>query len=111
MKAALDLGLTWKALFGLMVAVLVTTMPDVALAQSYDDYYGIGLVMCNAMAFFFGNAGKGLATIAIAVLGVGALFGKVSWGLATIIGAGIGIIFGAPSIFYAIAGRHGCLQE
>ena len=110
MKTALHLSLTWKALLVLLVTVFVTSMPDIAFAN-YDDYYGIGYVMCNAMAFFFGNAGKGLATVAIAIIGVGALFGKVSWGLATIVGVGIGIVFGAPSIFYAIAGRSGCTQH
>ncbi len=110
MKTALDLNLIWQGLFVLMVTIFITAMPEMAFATdtSGDDSYGIGYVMCNAVGFFFGNAGKGLGTIAIAVIGVGALFGKVSWGLATIVGVGIGIIFGSRSIFKAMSGYSSC---
>lgn len=49
-----------------------------------------------------GNTGKGLATIAITVIGIGALLGKVSWGMAIIVGIGVDIVFGAAGIVDAM---------
>jgi type IV secretory pathway VirB2 component (pilin) len=40
----------------------------------------------------------GLATIAVTIVGVGALLGKVSWGTALNVGIGVAVIFGAAAI-------------
>jgi type IV secretory pathway VirB2 component (pilin) len=37
--------------------------------------------------------GRGLATLAICIVGVGALLGKVSWGMAITVAIGISIVF------------------
>ena len=58
----------------------------------------IGGLLCSVAGWFSGSVGKGIATLAIIVIGVGALMGKVSWGMAIIVGIGIGVIFGAPKI-------------
>ena len=55
-----------------------------------------------------GKLGQGIATLAIIVIGVGALMGKVSWGMAIIVGIGVGVIFGAPTIVNALGGAGGC---
>lgn len=62
----------------------------------------MGNVLCTVTAWFTGNTGKGLATIAITVVGIGALLGKVSWGMAIIVGIGIAIVFGAVSVVNAL---------
>lgn len=58
----------------------------------------IETVFCNVVVFFTGKTGKALATIAIIVVGVGALMGKVSWGLALIVALGVALIFGAATV-------------
>jgi type IV secretory pathway VirB2 component (pilin) len=44
------------------------------------------------------DIGRGIATIAVMVVGVGAVLGKVSWGQALIVAIGISLTFGAPII-------------
>jgi type IV secretory pathway VirB2 component (pilin) len=101
-KDAYELRTYWNAFLILVVAVLVTVLPDVSYAYNSD----MGYVMCNAALLFTGNAGRGLATIGISILGVGALLGKVSWGLAIVVGVGIGIIYGASGLVTVIGGDN-----
>lgn len=69
----------------------------------------IGNMLCNVANWFKGPIGRGIATLAIIVIGVGALMGKVSWGMAIIVGIGIAVIFGAPTIVSELgAGGSGC---
>ena len=66
-------------------------------------------MLCNVANWFKGPIGRGIATLAIIVIGVGALMGKVSWGMAIIVGIGIAVIFGAPTIVNELgAGGSGC---
>ena len=68
----------------------------------------IGDVLCTVVSWFTGKLGQGIATLAIIVIGIGALMGKVSWGMAIIVGIGVGVIFGAPTIVNALGGVGGC---
>jgi type IV secretory pathway VirB2 component (pilin) len=83
-----------------MLSAFLVTLPDLAHAVNTP----MGAVMCVVTAWFTGNTGKGLATIAITVIGIGALLGKVSWGMAIIVGTGVAIIFGAAGIVNAMGG-------
>lgn len=65
-------------------------------------------VLCNVVSWFTGSIGAGIATLAIIVIGIGALMGKVSWGMAIIVGLGVGIVFGAPTIVAALGGTSTC---
>jgi type IV secretion system protein VirB2 len=58
----------------------------------------MGVVYCTVLFWFTGNLGKGLATVAITIVGLGALLGKVSWGFAIQVGIGVAVLFGAASI-------------
>ncbi len=62
----------------------------------------MGFVLCYVVGFIYGNLGRGLATLAIIIIGVGATLGKVSWGLAITVGIGIAIVFNATVIMNAI---------
>lgn len=75
------------------------------IGQAHAD---IGDVLCNAADLVQGNLGKGLATIGILSVGVGALFGKVSWTMAVTVAVGIGVLFGAQAIYTALTGDAGC---
>ncbi len=64
-------------------------------------------VLCTIYNWFNGPIGAGLATVGLVVIGLGALFGKVSWGIAMIYSVGVGIMFGADSIVIAMSGAEG----
>lgn len=69
----------------------------------------IGRTLCTVVEWFTGPVGQGIATLAIIVIGVGALMGKVSWGMAIIVGIGVAVIFGAPAIVGELGtGNSGC---
>lgn len=95
-----DLSLAWQVCLMVVLSVLAMTLPDYAFATGINT--PMGSVLCEVTNWFTGNTGKGLATIAITVIGIGALLGKVSWGMAIIVGTGVAIIFGAASIVSAM---------
>jgi type IV secretion system protein VirB2 len=102
-----QLSQTWQACLLVMLTVFVAMLPDLALAADPSDT-PMGNVLCTVKNWFTGNTGKGLATIAITVIGIGALLGKVSWGMAIIVGIGVAIVFGAAGIVDAMgAGATG----
>ncbi len=91
--------------FVFALAVLVTIAPDFALAL--DAQIGGGL--CNIVGDMTGTVGQGIATLGVLFLGIGAFFGKVNWGLAVTIGAGIAALFGAAAIVGTVGGSaSGC---
>lgn len=96
-----NLSLTWQICLMVMLSAVIVMMPDFAFAASNTP---MGNVLCTVLAWFTGNTGKGLATIAVTVIGVGALLGKVSWGMAMIVGIGVAIVFGAAGIVNAMGG-------
>ena len=96
-----QLSQTWQACLLVMLTVFVAMLPDLALAADASDT-PMGNVLCTVKNWFTGNTGKGLATIAITVIGIGALLGKVSWGMAIIVGIGVAIVFGAAGIVDAM---------
>lgn len=68
----------------------------------------LGGLLCGVAKWFTGSVGKGIATLAIIVIGIGALMGKVSWGMAIIVGLGVAVIFGAPVIVNELGGTGNC---
>ena len=98
---AKNLSYAWQACLLVMLTVFVVMLPDLAAADSDTP---MGNVLCTVKNWFTGNTGKGLATIAITVIGIGALLGKVSWGMAIIVGIGVAIVFGAAGIVDALGG-------
>lgn len=62
----------------------------------------MGEVLCFVLYIILGNAGRGLATIGVSVIGVAALLGKASWGLALTVGVGIAVVFGCVQIVYLL---------
>lgn len=93
---------SWQICLMFVLTASVLMLPDLAFAQET-----IGKVLCDVVAWFSGPVGKGIATLAIIIIGVGALMGKVSWGMAIIVGIGVAVIFGAPAIVGEL-GHQGC---
>ena len=99
---------SWQACLLVMLTVFVAMLPDLAAAQTAaSSDTPMGNVLCTVKNWFTGNTGKGLATIAITVIGIGALLGKVSWGMAIIVGIGVAIVFGAAGIVDAMGAGSG----
>ncbi|AIL64866.1 Type IV secretory pathway, VirB2 components (pilins) [Rickettsiales bacterium Ac37b] len=90
----LEKKIYWQAYVVFFLAMLVLS-PEV-MAQTSND--AISTVLCNVVKQLNGPIGKGIATIAIIVLGIGLFLGKLSWGLAVATAIGIGMIFGAAQI-------------
>lgn len=101
-----DTELFWKVCLMFVLAMVVMSIPESALAGGPDN---IGNMICEVAKWFTGKIGQGIATVAIIVIGLGALMGKVSWGMAILVAIGIGIIFGAGAIVNALGhGASGC---
>jgi type IV secretion system protein VirB2 len=99
-----ELSIAWQVCLMVMLTVAVVILPDAAFATGADT--PMGEVLCKVKDWFTGNTGKGLATIAITIIGIGALLGKVSWGMAMIVGIGVAIVFGAAAIVGAMASSN-----
>lgn len=99
----------------LFATYAVMLLPMDALANGTGGFGGgatpdaLAEVLCNVVDWFTGPVGAGIATLAIIVIGIGALMGKVSWGMAIIVGIGVGVIFGADTIVNALSnGASAC---
>jgi type IV secretory pathway VirB2 component (pilin) len=96
----------WAFSLCLTLALGFLMVPGLAQAASGDTIAG---VLCEVVGWFTGNVGKGIATLAIIIIGVGALMGKVSWGMAIIVGIGVAVIFGAAEIVDDLGGQGSCV--
>ena len=96
-----SIAMGWQICLLFVLSTAIIMMPDMVFATTSADT-PMGNVLCTVVAWFTGNTGKGLATIAITVIGIGALLGKVSWGMAIIVGIGVAIVFGAAGIVNAM---------
>ena len=104
-----DLALTWQVCLLVMLSAVIVMMPDYAFAVGTNT--PMGNVMCTVVLWFTGNTGKGLATIAVTIIGIGALLGKVSWGMAIIVGIGVAIVFGAAGLVNTMGAGGGSGRE
>jgi type IV secretory pathway VirB2 component (pilin) len=99
----------WQMFFVMCALVVIISIPDFASASggdaptaSPDD--GISGTLCRITTQLTGSIGRGIATIAVVVLGVGLFLGKLSWGLAMATALGIGMIFSAAKIAAWLSG-------
>jgi type IV secretory pathway VirB2 component (pilin) len=79
-------------------------LPQFAFASSVSTASPMSNALCIAATWITGNAGRGIATIGITIIGIGALLGKVSWGMAMIVGVGVAIVFGSTAIVRLLGG-------
>lgn len=90
----------------LALALLAAVMlPDMAFAAGSDP---ITKSLCLVVTTITGGIGGAIATIAIIIIGIGALMGKVSWGMAIIVVLGVAVVFGAAELVTAVGGTKGC---
>jgi type IV secretory pathway VirB2 component (pilin) len=82
-----DLSVVWQSCLMVILSAVIITMPDFAQASPVvENDTPISQELCTVSAWFLGNTAKGLATVAITIIGVNALLGKVTWGTAITVG-------------------------
>lgn len=91
-QASIDMG--WHLLVLFAVVAGVSLLPETTFAA----VNAIQVVFCNLVSLLTGTTGKAIATIAVVAVGVGALLGKISWGMAMIVAIGVALVFGAATI-------------
>lgn len=91
----------WSYAICFLALSAMVMAPDMAHAAAGGAV--IGDILCGVVDWFTGPIGQGIATLAIIVIGIGALMGKVSWGMAIIVGIGVAVIFGASSLVTDLA--------
>lgn len=100
--SALASHITYAAMFGALVLGFMLLSTEPAMAQQSP----MGNVICFIIGIVYGNLGRGLAALAVIILGVGATLGKVSWGLAMTVAVGVGTVFGAvPLVAFLVSGN------
>ena len=87
----------------LLLSVVALMLPEFALANNAADTQ-ISNTLCNVVNWLNGSTGRAIATIAIIVVGVMALAGRLNWSMAIIVVAGIALVFGAKVIVQALSG-------
>lgn len=80
---------------------LVAFEPSIAAANAGD---GLTNAANKILGLLTGTLGKAVATIAVVVMGLMAMFGKLEWERAFKVILGIAIVFGAASIIQLIGG-------
>ena len=88
--------------FALIVVTMISGSLFIGAEPAMAQPSPMGDVICTVLSFIYGNLGRGLAALAVIILGIGALLGKVSWGLAITVAVGIATIFGSPGIALAL---------
>lgn len=97
-KAKHELITSWHVCLVVMAVTLLVALPDFAFATNTP----MGNVMCTVVTWFLGSTGKFFGTLAISILGIGALLGKISWGMTMLAGIGTAVLFGAAGIVNAM---------
>jgi len=85
---------------------LVAMEPSIAAATTSGGaaFGNIEGVATRILSFMTGTFGRTVATIAVVVLGMMAMFGKLAWDHAIKVIFGIAIVFGAASVIDALSG-------
>lgn len=108
-QSMIDMCWHLLVLVAVFVSASLLSSAAMAVAPGNGDSNAIEQVFCNAVLVFTGTTGKAIATIAVIAVGIGALIGKISWGMALIVALGIALMFGAASIVVVLGGNgKGC---
>ena len=88
----------------LMASVILLALPQLAFASTVTNASPMSNALCIAAEWITGDSARARATIAVAAFGIGALLGKVSWGMAMMVGVGISVVFGATALVRLLGG-------
>jgi type IV secretion system protein VirB2 len=90
-------------LFGFSMLPAMATATTTTTTQPTQ----IEQVLCRALGVIQGGVGRAIAALIIISLAVALFLGKVTWGVAIAVAAGIGLLFGAGGIVGALTGSTG----
>lgn len=90
----------WLSALLLLLAVM---LPDLALANTSP----LSNVMYKILCILENDIVKAVATIAVIVVGFGAVTGRIQWGVVLIVAVGVGVIFLAPTMISFITNTSG----
>lgn len=90
------------ALVAFLALICTALLPEQASASALQ------LAICNIVWLITGGVAKATATLAIIFIGISAMIGKVSWGMALVVATGIGIVFGAGYISVILGAGNSC---
>lgn len=101
------IDMLWRGTLAIAAVTIFAILPMEAMATTVGSGTGTALdqLFCNLIKVVTGNIGKGIATVALIVVGMGALMGKISWGMALIVALGIALVFGAGNIVESFSGQ------
>ena len=99
-----QLSLAWQVCLCFAVCVMTIMAPGMAVASSITNASPMSNAICIAASWLMGDMARARATIAVAILGIGALLGKISWGMAMSVGVGISVVFGAAAVVHQLGG-------
>ncbi|NDF11566.1 MAG: hypothetical protein EB060_01955 [Proteobacteria bacterium] len=101
-----DICIYRSTVSALLVAVVILFPEGAVWAQTaggtLDAELGGGL--CKIVKALTGQTGRAIASIGICILGIGAFFGKVNWGLAMTVSVGVMAMFSSMKIANIFAG-------
>lgn len=83
-----------SAMLSFLLVTALVFLPSTAHAATDP----LSLTICTVVKWFVGPLGKTIATLGILVLGVGALMGKISWGMAITVAVGVSIMFSGGEV-------------
>ena len=92
----------WTAYLPCLVLVLVSLVPETALAQASPFLTGATSLQTNILAW-----ATPIAVILVMALGIMAMANRISWGWPIAAIVGIAVVFGAPQIVTWIRGMFG----
>lgn len=78
----------YQAMMAFFILVLLTLLPSAAYAGTDP----LTQTICTVVKWFSGSMGRSIATLGVLVLAIGALMGKVSWGMCLTVCVGISIM-------------------
>jgi type IV secretion system protein VirB2 len=105
----MELRQSWYVCVAFMLCVALIMVPQLAMASSITNASPMSNALCIAATWLTGASARARATIAVAILGIGALLGKISWGMAMIVGVGIAVVFGATALVQLLGGTVGVI--
>jgi len=99
--AASDIDISWQSISFALISAAILLIPDVYAGAQES---AVGNYICYIADNFTGNAGRGIATIGISVIGTLASLGRVTWTQAIIAGIGVAVLFGAGQVVASLGG-------
>lgn len=94
-----------SALLSFLLITAFVFLPTTAFAAPVAATDPLSLTICTVVKWFTGSLGKTIATLGIVVLGIGALMGKISWGMALTVAIGTSIMFSGAKVVSMLTGN------